>query len=112
MENNQLVKQIEDAHFAEKTCAQITKEFDKVGVSLPIPPPHNNFEHLCELVSKEVQVMLDQHPQLLAQLFYSMDLPEHQVNEIMVHASDIAYSLSEKMIIRAAQKVYLREKFS
>jgi hypothetical protein len=112
LRNEAIIQRLQEADFAERTCNQVEREFLKVGLALKVVPPFSDLDHITRLIELELEVLLEQHPQLLAQLFYSMDLPEQQVNEIMMHAPDVAYSLSEKIIRRCAQKVYLRQKFA
>lgn len=112
MRNEEIIQRLQEADFAEHTCNQVEREFLKVGLALKLVPPFSDLEHITVIIEREIETLLEQHPQLLAQLFYSMDLPEQQVNEIMMHATHVAYSLSEKIIRRCAQKVYLRQKFA
>lgn len=112
MNKNEIIQRFSIPDFVEKTKNQIRKEFFKVGVSIPIKEDIKDKDSLVLDLKDELNAIIDQHPQLLAQLFYSIDLPEEKVKNVMNSNEDITRNIAELILFRAAQKVYTREKFS
>lgn len=112
MKNNEIIKRFEDQLFAEKTCLQLIREFDRVGISIPLDPKERDKDQIIKQLAMELGLIMEQAPQLLSQLFYAVDLPEEQIEKIFTKGEDVASEIAELLLIRAAQKVYIREKFS
>lgn len=112
MKNNEIIKRFEDHLFAEKTCLQLIREFDRVGISIPLEPKERDKGQIIKQLATELGLIMEQAPQLLSQLFYAVDLPEEQIEKIFTKGEDVASEIAELLLIRAAQKVYIREKFS
>lgn len=112
MKNNEIIKRFEDQLFAEKTCLQLIREFDRIGISIPLDPKERDKDQIIKQLATELGLIMEQAPQLLSQLFYAVDLPEEQIEKIFTKGEDVASEIAELLLIRAAQKVYIREKFS
>lgn len=101
-----------DEQFAKKTCQQLIREFNKIGIDLRINESTRDVNQLIHELKLEIDAIISNASHLLAQLFYSIDLPEEKVNKALESENDVAESIAKAILIRAAQKVYLREKFS
>lgn len=112
MLKNEIIQQaFNEEKFRQSTIAQLNKEFIKVGVDLNLDTHISDKERIIEILQSEITVIQDQVPQLLAQLLYSFDLNEKKVSLAFQVPQDAPIILAEAMLWRAAQKVYLREKF-
>ena len=112
MLKNELIQQaFNEEKFRINTIQQIKNEFLKVGIDLPINTEITSKEALLSDLAQEIILVQDQAPHLLAQLLYSFDLPEHQVAAAFEQPQEAPNKLAAAMLWRAAQKVYLREKF-
>ena len=109
MNKNEIIQRFSIPDFVEKTKVQLQKEFLKIGVKIPINDSSNDKVTLVEDLTAELNVIIDQHPQLLAQLFYSIDLNEEKVKSVMNSNENIPENIAELILFRAAQKVYIRE---
>lgn len=112
MNKNEIIQRFSIPDFVEKTKNQIRKEFLKVGVSIPLKEEIKDKDSLVSDLKDELNAIIDQHPQLLAQLFYSIDLPEEKVKNVMNSNEDITENIAELILFRSAQKVYIKEMFS
>jgi uncharacterized protein (UPF0147 family) len=112
LKKNELIQQFDNIEFARKTCFQLIKEFEKVGVVFQLDPSLNDVEKITYLIAKELETIATSSGELLAQLIYSIDLPEKTVRRSFEESEDVIQELSYAFIIRAAQKIYLREKYS
>lgn len=112
MKNNEIIQRFEDHSFAEKTCLQLIREFERVGISLPLNPKERNKDQIIKQLATELGLIMEQAPQLLSQLFYAVDLPEEKIEKIFTKGDDVASEIAELLLIRAAQKVYIRAQFS
>lgn len=112
MNNSEIIPYLSDESFARKTCEQLNKEFERVGITLALDTNKHDIQTIVNHIASELTLVLEQQSALFAQLIYSIDLPEKQVNTIMSNSASIMQDLSHAFLIRAAQKIYLRERFS
>lgn len=107
---NQLVHQFHIHDFVEKTVAQINKDLNGLYHEIISVEHYENKSVLEELISKIEVVLEDLSRQSqLQQFIYAVDLNEKLWLEFM-RMQDFK-GLSKQIIIREAQKVYLREMF-
>ncbi len=112
MKKNDIIERLKIPDFVQATKNQLVKEFSLVDLELTLQENTIEKNEILFDLSQEIEVLLRDNPERLAQLFYRMDLPESKTNDIIAHAENIAFSLAEIMLVRCAQKVYLRTVFS
>lgn len=112
MNNNEIIKSLENADFAQETCKQIIKEFEKVGVALSLDINEKDTAIISKKIAEELDAIIGNAPHLLAQLFYSIDLPEEKVKAAMEKNDFIEEGIANAILIRSAQKVYIRKRYS
>lgn len=110
MDKSEIIQRLTQPNFVQLTIKQLIREFSKIGVELRLHESMTTKEEILNELSAELSAIIDQHPQLLAQLFYSIDLSEEKVNKAMNFDENISDNIAELILIRAAQKVYLRLK--
>ena len=113
LSHSQLLSSFSNQHFVLKTQRQIAKDFAKFNLFFP-----ENFEEerytkqaIEELVSEQVAELMKEGETRLLQLLYTIDLSEKEFLSITTDP-DFLKLLSEKILMREAYKVFLREKFS
>jgi hypothetical protein len=112
LDKNKIIQRLSNQDFVKATVRQLIKEFYKIGVDLPLNESMLTKEEILTELSAELSAIIDQRPQLLAQLFYSIDLSEDKVNKAMNFDENISDNIAELILVRAAQKVYIREVLS
>ena len=112
MDQKELIANLENSDFARKTCLQLIKEFDRLGLHLPLEPSSRDQQDIIKIIAVELNVIAREKSELLAQLIYSIDLSEKNVKKSFEESENVINHLAHAFLIRAAQKVYLREKFS
>ena len=112
MKNNEITPHLKNASFARKTCEQLNKEFERVGIALNLDTANHDMNQIVDYLAKELTLISEHQSSLFAQLIYSIDLPEQQVNTIMQTSATIMEDLAQAILVRVAQKIYLRERFS
>lgn len=108
MKEAEIIKKLELPNFVVDTKEQLKREFLKVGIELKLDESMMTKTEIVQELSQELSAILDQHPQLLAQLFYSIDLSEEKVKSAMNFDENISDNIAELILIRAAQKVYIK----
>jgi hypothetical protein len=113
LSHTQLLSSFSNQHFVLKTQGQIAKDFAKFNLFFP-----ENFEverytkqAIVELISEQVAELMKEGETRLLQLLYTIDLSEKEFLSITTDP-DFLKLLSEKILMREAYKVFLREKFS
>jgi hypothetical protein len=112
LNKNEIIQRFSNQDFVSATIEQLIKEFYKIGVDLRINKTAQTKDEIIAELSAELDAIINQHPQLMAQLFYSIDLSEEQVNQAMNFDENISNNIAELILIRSAQKVYTRELYS
>lgn len=108
MKEAEIIKKLELPNFVADTKEQLKREFLKVGIELKLEESMMTKTEIVQELSQELSAILDQDPQLLAQLFYSIDLSEEKVKSAMNFDENISDNIAELILIRAAQKVYIK----
>ena len=113
LKNEVYITSLSEKIFAQKTYRQIVREFSKIGIALKENCDADiTKENIISIVSEELEAMLNHNPQLVAQLFYSIDLPEEKIKKTIEEGESVVVNIAEAILYRSAQKVYLRERFS
>ncbi len=91
---------------------QLAKDFAQVGQALPENFTNKDLRpsEITAIVKEKIIEILEQGEQELLQLLYIIDIPEKDFFAILPHA-DFIDLLTERVILREAYKVYLRNKF-
>lgn len=112
LNKKEIIKRFTEESFAEATFNQVKNDFLKVGIEIQFSEKDlSSKEAFTQQLSAEVEAIMREAPHLLTQLFYLIDLPENQVNEMLFDAENPTLDLANALLIRAAQKVYYRDKF-
>jgi hypothetical protein len=113
LSNTQLLSSFSNQHFVLKTQRQIAKDFAKFNLLFP-----DNFETelhskaiIEELIAERITEIMQEGETRLLQLLYTIDLSEKEFLSITTEP-DFLKLLSEKILMREAYKVFLREKFN
>lgn len=112
MNKNEIIQRFSNQDFVLATIDQLIKEFYKIGVDLRVKKIMQSKDEIVAELSAELDAIINQKPQLMAQLFYSIDLSEEKVSKAMNFDENISNNIAELILIRSAQKVYTRELFS
>lgn len=111
--SSELNSYFDNEAFVLKTQQQISKDFAKFNLFFP-----ENFEEemytkqvIEEMISEQVAELMKEGETRLLQLLYTIDLSEKEFLSITTDP-DFLKLLSEKILMREAYKVFLREKFS
>jgi hypothetical protein len=105
---NQLKTQFNIEYFALKTVSQMNKDLNGLSVNyIDFKPSENNLN----TATQQLLPILDElnKTSKLQQFIYQVDLPEKQWL-LFINNQDFIF-LAHQIIIREAQKVYLREMF-
>ena len=107
---NQLVKQFQIHDFVEKTIAQINKDLNGLADGI-VNIQKKESQRVLVLLINEMKIVLEElsRNSQLQQFIYTVDLKEKVWLNFM-QKQDFE-GLAEQIIIREAQKVYLREMF-
>ncbi|MDX1651096.1 MAG: hypothetical protein R3277_01305 [Brumimicrobium sp.] len=112
MNNSEIIKRFDEQEFVLATIDQITKDFLKVGIKLEFLPEHTQSAgSLIEYLNNELEIVMREAPSLLTRLFYLVDIPETNIREIFDSSDLPSRDLADLLLLRAAQKVYFREKY-
>ena len=112
MKNSEIISYLNDKAFARKTCLQLIKEFDYIGIALPLDPDCNDQNKIEQIIAEELTSISSQRSELFAQLLYRVDIPEQGVKKTIATSNEVMSDLAHAFLIRVAQKIYLRERFS
>ena len=107
---NQLDEQFQIHDFVEKTILQLNKDLNGLSVEALIVDFKTSYEKLHIVIDNLIPILevLSKNSQL-QQFIYQIDLKEKQWLSFL---STLEFKiLAEQVIIREAQKVYLREMF-
>ena len=111
--HSQLQSSFSNQHFVLKTQRQIANDFAKFNLLFP-----DNFESelhsqpiIEELIAERIAEIMKEGETRLLQLLYTIDLSEKEFLSITTEPNFLKL-LSEKILMREAYKVFLREKFS
>jgi len=111
-DKNEIISFFNQADFVLQTILQINKDLNGLSLQVIIPETIDKNSIYDDLRSK-LQIIiknLSQNNSSLAQFIYQVDLKE---SEFIDSLNDSTLSiLAEKVLIREAQKVFLRMKFS
>lgn len=96
--------------FVEKTIQQINKDFPPILEPIPKNTPA---EHVFDHLSVRLEFLLKECKEKVPQYIYQVDLPESKVNKLFeTNFNKIIIKLTELILEREAQKVYLKLKWS
>lgn len=112
MKSKEIIPYLEEATFARKTCEQLNKEFERVGIALNIDTSNHDKNYILKHLSIELTLISEHQSNLFAQLIYSIDLHEQEVNQIIQTSANVMEDIAHAILVRVAQKIYLRERFS
>lgn len=110
-QKSQLLSALNQEDFVKDTCKQLEKDLNYCNIEYPslvINPSQEALPQLTELLSKILQKI--SQPDLQAFL-YRVDLSEKFLSTQLTDKNDFE-QFAEQIIIREAQKVYLRKLFS
>ncbi|MEX1190587.1 MAG: hypothetical protein WEA99_01355 [Brumimicrobium sp.] len=112
MNKNEIIKRFAEESFAKATFDQVKNDFLKVGIEIQFADEvYASKEAFTKQLGGEIEAIMREAPHLLTQLFYLIDLPENQIEIILKEAENPTLELANALLIRAAQKVYFREKY-
>lgn len=109
----ELLEQLDNNEFVLKTQQQIVRDFEKFNLffePLFLEIPLNKTYILEKIAEQLVQLMKEGETPLL-QLLYTIDLSEKEFLDLTIQSNFLSL-LSEKILIREAYKVFLRDKFN
>ena len=110
---SELQLQLKNDAFVLKTQQQLAKDFDKFNVGFDehfqdTALPKTEIE---SLIAERISELMKEGETRLLQLLYTVDLPEKEFLAITTEP-DFIQLLSEKILLREAYKVFLRNRFS
>lgn len=110
---NELEIQLRNGHFVLQTQKQLIKDFAKFNLFFPETFEHapQMKEHLEEHIAYLLLDLLHEGERRLLQLLYTIDIPEKEFLQL-VTSNAFLPTLSKKILLREAYKVFLRSKFS
>jgi hypothetical protein len=112
LNKKEIIKRFAEESFAKSTFEQVKNDFLKVGVEIQFSDEnYATKEAFTKQLGGEIEAIMREAPHLLTQLFYLVDLPESQVDIMFSEAENPAMELAEALLIRAAQKVYFKQKY-
>lgn len=111
MKKKDVILKLQQKDFVENTLRQIEREFEKIGLVFNFEATID-FENLVGRLSEDLNLIFKEEPMLFKQLLYTIDLPEKEVDRILTFADRPMVGLAELVVVRSAQKVYLRAHFS
>ncbi|MEX2482983.1 MAG: hypothetical protein WED10_00385 [Brumimicrobium sp.] len=112
LNKNEIIKRFAEESFAKATFDQVKNDFLKVGIEIQFADEvYASKEAFTKQLGGEIEAIMREAPHLLTQLFYLIDLPENQIEIILKEAENPTLELANALLIRAAQKVYFREKY-
>lgn len=113
LNKKEIIKRFEEESFAKATFEQVKNDFLKVGIDIQFSDQdYATKEDFIKRLSEEIDAIMREAPHLLTQLFYLVDLPENQVDLMLTDAENPSLELADALLIRAAQKVYFKQKYS
>lgn len=95
----------------QATLAQIQLDFAKFNLIIQVKDDFSLIKLEKEVENQLLNLTLHA-PHKIAQLIYTIDLPEEIFNEIIRYSENVNSDLSKCIVVREAMKVYLRTKFS
>ena len=113
LSHSQLLSSFSNQHFVLKTQRQIAKDFAKFNLFFPenFEEEHFTKDAIEGMISEQVAELMKEGETRLLQLLYTIDMSEKEFLSI-TNEPDFLKLLSEKILMREAYKVFLREKFS
>lgn len=112
MNEIELKNQFSNKVYFTKLVNQLSKDFALVGLSVDLNSC-NNIEKLQAQLKEDLHFFSVNQPRALVQLFYSIDINENQLSELLnKKATDYYTKLSKTILLREAQKVILRIHYS
>jgi hypothetical protein len=112
LNKKEIIKRFSEESFAKATFGQVKNDFFKVGIDIQFSDEdYLTKEAFTVRLGNEIEAIMREAPHLLTQLFYLVDLPENQVDIALNEAENPALELAEALLIRAAQKVYYKQKY-
>ena len=112
LNKKEIIKRFAEESFARATFEQVKNDFFKVGIEIQFKDEHYvTKEAFTTQLGREIDAIMREAPHILTQLFYLVDLPENQVDIMLSEAENPALELADALLIRAAQKVYFKQKY-
>ncbi len=112
LNKKEIIKRFSEESFAKATFEQVKNDFFKVGIEIQFSDEnYASKDAFTKQLGGEIDAIMREAPHLLTQLFYLVDLPENQVDILLSDAENPALELAEALLIRAAQKVYFKQKY-
>ncbi|SFT67211.1 hypothetical protein SAMN05216474_1690 [Lishizhenia tianjinensis] len=112
MNEIELKKQFSNTQYFEQLRNQVEKDFALVGLKVDYSLCHD-LEKLEKHLREDLRFFSINQPRALMQIFYSIDLNEQRLAQLLEGKQDQYYSeLSKSILLREAQKVILRIHYS
>jgi hypothetical protein len=112
LNKKEIIERFSEEFFAKATFEQVKSDFFKVGIDIQFSDEdYASKESFTKQLGGEIDAIMREAPHILTQLFYLVDLPESQVDMLLSEAENPALDLAEALLIRAAQKVYFKQKY-
>lgn len=99
--------------FIKDTIDQINKDLDFAGIIQIKNILEKTYDKLVDELYPMIDHLSQKNPQLMFQLLYRVDISENKIKKTLEQNSNVDYImlLTEMIIYREAQKVYLRSLF-
>lgn len=112
LNKKEIIKRFSEESFAKATFEQVKNDFFKVGIDIQFSDEdYATKDTFIKRLGSEIEAVMREAPHLLTQLFYLVDLPENQVDLLLSEAENPTLDLADALLIRAAQKVYFKQKY-
>lgn len=112
-EHRELENQFNQREFVLKTIEQINKDLNGIStqiLSIELIDKNSVYNKILNELQQIISSIVNKNPSMLPQFIYRVDIKE---SEFMAALNDSTHqNLAEKILIREAQKVFLRMKFS
>lgn len=109
----ELTLYLREETFADQVFQQLVKEFIKIGIEIQLQKSDFvTLEQFNKRLGEELELLANNAKSNFNQLLYLSDLPENKVNDIFELSENPMEELAHLLLIRTAQKIYLRKKYS
>jgi hypothetical protein len=110
--NDALINSLQNNLFVLKTQAQLVRDFAKFN--LFFDPDYETFPHTKQQLQAAIELnmvqLMKEGEQRFLQLLYTIDIPENEFL-LLIPDPNFLSLLSEKILMREALKVFMKEKF-
>lgn len=99
-----------EQNLSEKIALQIKKEFEKINESIDLDL--SDYEKTIKIITEKIKVLERRTPNKLVEILYHSDIAEEKVINTLHKNEDYHQALAEQLILRSAQKVYFKIKYT